>query len=270
MSTATKADRSALVVLGRVNAAKRERAAFLTSPLVGEVGESSSRVGGNATTLPGASPPTRLLRGDLPHKGGGEETTCPPTLAPALRREGGGASPPGEGWASLANPSPPTPLPQGARGEDKAPFPPREGGWGVRSLEIRVLAARAEKLSAPELVTLIDAFDRQWNPSVILFETNAAFLGIKDLLKLHTRFGPKLKGITQTADKSARVAAFSVAVENGAFRLKGNDTADAPDEPHRELYEEMITFPYADRDDLVDAAATGCAYLLDRREPRAW
>ena len=64
------------------------------------------------------------------------------------------------------------------------------------------------------------------------------------------------------------MAAFSVAVENGAFRLKGNATA--PDEPQRELYEEMITFPYADRDDLADAAATGYAYLLDRKEPRAW
>ena len=136
--------------------------------------------------------------------------------------------------------------------------------------EIHVLAATARRVPAPELVALIDAFDRQWNPSVILFETNAAFLGLKDLLARHTRFGPKLKGIAQTADKAARVAAFSVAVENGAFRLKGNDTADAPTESQRELFEEMITFPYADRDVLLDAAATGCAYLLDRREPRVW
>ena len=32
----------------------------------------------------------------------------------------------------------------------------------------------------------------------------------------------------------------------------------------------MITFPFGEHDDLVDAAATGTAYLLDRREPRMW
>ena len=134
--------------------------------------------------------------------------------------------------------------------------------------EVRVLAARAAKLSTPELVALIDAFDRQWNPSVILFETNAAFLGLKDLLARHTAFGAKLKGVTQTADKSARVAALSIAVENGAFRLKGDQ--NGPEPSQRELFEEMTTFPFGERDDLVDAAATGCAYLLDRREPRVW
>ena len=63
---------------------------------------------------------------------------------------------------------------------------------------------------------------------MILFESNAAFLGIKDLLVRHARFGPKVKGVTQIADKAARVAAFSVAVENGAFRLKGDASGDAP------------------------------------------
>ena len=115
---------------------------------------------------------------------------------------------------------------------------------------------------------LIEAFDREWNPEVILFETNAAFLGIKDLLARHARFGPKVKGVTQSTDKAARVAAFSVAVENAAFRLKGEK--DAPDAGQRELYEEMTTFPFGEHDDLLDAAATGTAYLLDRREPRVW
>ncbi len=93
--------------------------------------------------------------------------------------------------------------------------------------QVRVLAAVARRVPTPELVNLIDEFDRQWNPAVILFETNAAFRGIKDLLTIQTRFGAKLKGVTQTADKAARVAAFSVAVENGAFRLKGDDTQRA-------------------------------------------
>ena len=105
---------------------------------------------------------------------------------------------------------------------------------------------------------------------MILFETNAAFLGLGDLLVRNTRFGPKLKGVTQTVDKWARIATLSVPVENGAFRLKGNEAGDGPDESQRELWEEMAGFPYADTDDLVDAAATGCAYLLTRREPRIW
>ena len=115
---------------------------------------------------------------------------------------------------------------------------------------------------------LIDALDRQWNPAVILFESNAAFLGIKDLLVRHAGFGPKVKGVTQSADKAARVAAFSVAVENGSFRLQGGEAG--PHASQRELFDEMTTFPFGEHDDLLDAAATGCAYLLDRREPRVW
>ncbi|MBM3982468.1 MAG: hypothetical protein FJ304_19800 [Planctomycetes bacterium] len=134
--------------------------------------------------------------------------------------------------------------------------------------EVRVLACAARRLAAPDLVALIDEFDRRWNPGVILFETNAAFRGIKELLTLHTRFGPKLLAVTQTADKGARVAAFSVTVENGAFRLKG--ARGEIDAAQRALFDEMTTFPYGEHDDLLDAAATGTAYLLDRRDPRAW
>ena len=105
---------------------------------------------------------------------------------------------------------------------------------------------------------------------MILFESNAAFQGMKDLLARQTRFGPKLRSVTQTKNKAARIAAFSVAVENGSFRLKGNEKGDAVDDSQRELFEEMINFPFGEHDDLVDAAATGCSHLLDRTEPRIW
>jgi phage terminase large subunit-like protein len=143
------------------------------------------------------------------------------------------------------------------------------GFAAVSAPEIRVLACTARRVAAPALVGLIETFDRQWNPAVILFESNAAFLGIKDLLVRHASFGPRVKGMSQSTDKASRVAAFSVAVENGSFRLKGDDK-DSVDAGQSELFEEMTTFPFGEHDDLLDAAATGCAYLLDRREPRVW
>ena len=142
-------------------------------------------------------------------------------------------------------------------------------GFSVpESQQIHVLEATARRVTAPNLMMLIDDCDQRWNPDVILFESNAAFLGIKDLLVQHARFGPRVKGITQSSDKGARVAGFSVAVENGSVRLKGDGAV--VDEGQRSLFDEMITFPYGDRDDLLDAAATGAAHLLAYREPRIW
>jgi predicted phage terminase large subunit-like protein len=136
------------------------------------------------------------------------------------------------------------------------------------AVEIHVLACTARRVSAPELMTLIDTFDREWNPAVILFESNAAFEAVRALLTKQARFGPKLRSVKQSVDKGARVAAFSVAVENGAFRLKGE--GGEVDVGQAELFDEMTTFPFGEHDDLLDAAATGTAHLLDRREPRAW
>jgi predicted phage terminase large subunit-like protein len=133
---------------------------------------------------------------------------------------------------------------------------------------IHVLEATARRVAAPELVSLIDDFDTRWNPDVVLFETNAAFLGIKDLLVHHARFGPRIKGVTQTRDKASRIAALSIGIENGSVRLKGAGSAVDPGQ--RMLLDEMLSFPFGEHDDLADALATGVAYLLQRREPRVW
>lgn len=128
--------------------------------------------------------------------------------------------------------------------------------------EILCLATVARRVASPELVALIDEMDQLWNPDTILFESNGPFLAMKDLLVHHARFGPKVKSIVQTREKVARVAAFAVTVENGRFKLKVEQT---------ELFREMTTFPFGERDDLVDAVATGTAYLLKGfGEPRIW
>ena len=57
--------------------------------------------------------------------------------------------------------------------------------------------------------------------------------------------------------------------ENGSVRLKGDGNGGV-DAGQRALFDEMTTFPFGERDDLVDAVAMGTAYLLDRREPRVW
>src|SRR5262249_17322744 len=86
---------------------------------------------------------------------------------------------------------------------------------------IHCLEALGRRVATPELLELIDEADRRQRPEVILFESNAAFAGLRDLLVRHTRFGPRVKGVTQGRDKATRARAFSVPVENGTFRLRG-------------------------------------------------
>jgi predicted phage terminase large subunit-like protein len=134
--------------------------------------------------------------------------------------------------------------------------------------EVRVLEAVGVRVATPDLVERIAAADQRWRPDVILFEANAAFAGIRDLLIRHARFGPRVTGKAQTRNKAARVAGFAVPVQNGAVRLKAGP--DGVDPAQKALFEEMTAFPFAAHDDLVDAAAAGTEHLLGRPEPRVW
>lgn len=134
--------------------------------------------------------------------------------------------------------------------------------------EVRCLDAIACRVSTPDLVALMEAVDAMWRPSLILFESNAAFKGIAQMMIRQAGFGPKVMPVEQSGNKGARIAAFAVAVANGSFRLKGD--RGAVDSGQRELFDEMTSFPVGEHDDLLDAAAMGTEYLLGVREPRAW
>ncbi len=100
-------------------------------------------------------------------------------------------------------------------------------------------------------------------------EVHCLFDGIRALLVRQARFGPKVKAVVQTRDKASRVHALSVPVEKGTFRLRGGRPAQV-EAAQQGLYDEMTTFLFGEHDDLLDAAATGMAHLLDRPEPCVW
>jgi len=140
---------------------------------------------------------------------------------------------------------------------------------GKRSTgEIDCLFAAGKRLNTPGLVEWIRLIDEQYAPDAILFESNAAFAGIRDLLIHRTGFGPRIVSVSQSRSKHARVAAFAVAVETKRFRLRGRH--GVIDAGQRELADEMTAFPHGDHDDQLDAAATGTEHLLNKREPRLW
>jgi len=136
------------------------------------------------------------------------------------------------------------------------------------SNNVQCLEAIARRVSAPAMVELLDELDSRWTPDVILFESNAAFAGIRDLLVRHARFGPKVQGVAQSRSKAARVASLAISVQNGSVQLKG--TGKGVDPSQRELFDEMTTFPFAAHDDLTDALAAGVEHLLNRKSLRVW
>jgi phage terminase large subunit-like protein len=135
---------------------------------------------------------------------------------------------------------------------------------GKAGQAIYCLAAASRRLPAPMLVEWIEAMDATWRPDEILFESNGAFDAVRELLVRHAVFGPKVIGVKQSKSKLARFSALAVMVQNGSFRIKADGSQTA-------LREEMTCYPFGERDDLLDAAATGAAHLSRaRREPRIW
>ena len=63
----------------------------------------------------------------------------------------------------------------------------------------------------------------------------------------------------------------TVQLATSVFRLRLRNGDSGHVHPGQQaLFDEMTSFPFGDHDDLLDAAATGTAYLLDRPEPRVW
>jgi phage terminase large subunit-like protein len=132
--------------------------------------------------------------------------------------------------------------------------------------ELDCLFVRAAQLNAPALFHELAELDRLLQPDAILFESNAAFLGLKDLLQQRTSFGSRVVPVVQSRSKASRVASLAVTIETQRFRLRGHGADTHPTQ--RPLREELLNFPHGARDDLLDAAAMACEYLLARPEPR--
>lgn len=134
--------------------------------------------------------------------------------------------------------------------------------------QVRCLGVLRRRITMPDLLTLLAELDAETQPEAIVLEANAAFRGLADVMTRRTSFGPRLRTVTHHRDKAARVAAFSVPVQNGLFLLRGDHRGCDPGQ--RELLDEMISFPVGEHDDLLDAAAFGTEFLLRNREPRVW
>ncbi|CAN5488501.1 hypothetical protein BH11PLA2_BH11PLA2_52190 [soil metagenome] len=125
------------------------------------------------------------------------------------------------------------------------------------------LTAMAKRVASPMLVEWIKAMNDVWTPDEIVFESNGAFDAVRELLVRHASFGPKVVGVTQSRSKLARFSAFAISVQNGSFLT-------ATDGSQENLQHEMMSYPFGEHDDLLDAAATGTMRMLNARQPRVW
>ncbi|MCX7665635.1 MAG: hypothetical protein N2112_08820 [Gemmataceae bacterium] len=116
------------------------------------------------------------------------------------------------------------------------------------------LDALQTRIPAPDLVRLLGTLNNRFQPDVILFEANAAFRAVVDLLIQQNPFGYKIKPIVHNHSKASRIDALGLAVENGSFLLRGVQGQPHPEQ--QPLYEQLTQYPLCEHDDLIDAAAT--------------
>lgn len=106
------------------------------------------------------------------------------------------------------------------------------------------------RLALPQLVTRVVGIAREWGASFVLVEGVAGFRGYADAiraivgntLRVHV---PKLVG-----DKWVRAQPMAAAVASGAVRIPDSRPAWA-----RPFVDELLAFPSAPHDDMVDSAA---------------
>lgn len=134
--------------------------------------------------------------------------------------------------------------------------------------EVHCRHATRQRINVPTLMEQLAQMTHDWQPDAIIFEANAAFRGIADVMVRHTSFGNRLQTVTHHRDKASRIAAFSVPVQNGLFKLHGESGQVPPSQ--QALFDEMTTFPVAEHDDLLDAAAFGTEWLMKSQAPRVF
>ena len=113
------------------------------------------------------------------------------------------------------------------------------------------------RLEFPDLKRKALELYQQWNPSKVLIEDTAS--GQSLLQELRTAI--PIEGVKPEGDKMARAASVTPMVEGGQFwLLEGAPWLE-------EYLEEMVGFPGAANDDLVDATVQALSHLRQPQEP---
>jgi phage terminase large subunit-like protein len=113
---------------------------------------------------------------------------------------------------------------------------------GRAGTEVYCLEAVAARVRLPDLMNLMEAADLRWRPGRIVFESNAAFKGVADMLDREPRFAHRIESVSHSKSKTARVAVLGRHVRAGCFKLQGRPGGGA-DPGQQDLWDEMTAFP---------------------------